>query len=208
MNNKKDYFVHKAKSYEENSKRVSNVQNIADGILKEVSYTKDMHILDFGSGTGLLTQEIAPFVGNITAIDMSTAMNEVLNSKKDTFPCPLKVYKRDITKEDYSDILDNVDGIISSMTIHHIEDIEDLFKKFYDLLNDNGTICLADLEKEDGSFHSEDTGVFHFGFDKEEFLEIAKKAGFEDLKIETISVASKPHGEFPIFLLTGRKKKN
>ena len=205
MSNKKDYFEHKAKSYEENVKRVSNVQNIADGILQELSYNKDMHILDFGSGTGLLTQEIAPYVKNITALDMSTAMNEVLKSKIDTFPCPLEVLQIDITNEQYEDKLTNVDGIISSMTIHHVKDIEDLLTKFYNLLNENGTIGLADLETENGSFHSEDTGVHHFGFEKEWFLNIAKKVGFKELKVNTVSVASKPHGDFPIFLLTGRK---
>jgi len=205
MSEKKDYFAHKAENYEENVKRVTNVQNIADGILKELSYSKDMHILDFGSGTGLLTQEIAPFVGSITAIDMSEAMNKVLSEKIVDFPCDLEVLKLDITKEKYVNKLQNIDGIISSMTIHHVEDIEDLFTKFYNLLNVNGTIGLADLEKENGSFHSEDTGVFHFGFDKDNFLSIAKKVGFKDLKVETISTASKPHGNFPIFLLTGRK---
>jgi len=205
MSEKKDYFAHKAHVYEDNEKRDSNVQNIADGILKEIAYTKDMRILDFGSGTGLLTQEIAPYVKAITAVDMSTSMNEVLRAKEDNFPCDLDVLELDITKEDYSKKLKDIDSIISSMTIHHIEDTEDLLQKFYDLLNENGTIGLADLETEDGSFHKEDTGVFHFGFDKDKFLNIAKKVGFKELKIETISVSSKPHGEYPIFLLTGRK---
>ena len=205
MSDKKDFFAHKAKEYENNEKRVSNVQNIADGILKNISYTKEMSILDFGSGTGLLTQEIAPYVKKITALDMSTSMNEVLREKTEGFACDLEVLELDITKERYDDKLSNLDGIISSMTIHHIENTEDLFKIFYDLLNENGTIALADLETEDGSFHTSDTGVFHFGFDKDEFLNIAKKVGFKDLKIETISVSSKPHGEYPIFLLTGKK---
>ena len=205
MSDKKDFFAHKAKEYENNEKRVSNVQNIADGILKNISYTKEMSILDFGSGTGLLTQEIAPYVKKITALDMSTSMNEVLREKTEGFACDLEVLELDITKEKYDDKLSNLDGIISSMTIHHIENTEDLFKIFYDLLNENGTIALADLETEDGSFHTSDTGVFHFGFDKDEFLNIAKKVGFKDLKIETISVSSKPHGEYPIFLLTGKK---
>jgi len=205
MSEKKDFFAHKAKEYEHNAKRVTNVQNIADGILKHITYTKEMNILDFGSGTGLLTQEIAPYVNKITAVDMSTAMNEVLREKADGFACDLEVLELDITSQEYKHKLSNLDSIISSMTIHHIKDTEDLFQKFYDLLNDNGTIGLADLETEDGSFHTSDTGVFHFGFDKDKFLNIAKKVGFKDLKIETISVSSKPHGEYPIFLLTGRK---
>jgi len=205
MGDKKDFFEHKAKDYEQNAKRVSNVQNIADGILKELSYTKEMKILDFGSGTGLLTQEIAPYVGSIEAIDMSESMCEVLRSKINTFPCPLKVHTLDITSQPYEDTLFNIDGIISSMTIHHVKNIEDILTKFYNLLNVGGTIGLADLEEENGTFHTDDTGVHHFGFQKEWFLEIAKKVGFKNLKIKTISIASKPHGDFPIFLLTGEK---
>ena len=205
MSDKKDYFAHKAKDYEKNSKRVSNVQNIADGILKNISYTKQMHIIDFGSGTGLLTQEIAPYIKKITAVDMSDAMIEVLREKVPTFPCELEVLKLDIMDEKSSQTLQNIDGIISSMTIHHLKDTEALLEKFYTLLDENGTIALADLETEDGDFHTDDTGVYHFGFDKDEFLNIAQKVGFKDLKIETISVASKPHGDFPIFLLTGKK---
>jgi len=205
MSDKKDYFAHKAKDYEENSKRVSNVQNIADGILKNIAYTKQMHIIDFGSGTGLLAQEIAPYIKKIVAVDMSTAMNEVLQAKVETFPCDLEVLQLDIMDEKSTQSLQNIDGIISSMTIHHLKDTEALLQKFYTLLDENGTIALADLETEDGSFHTDDTGVHHFGFDKDMFLSIAQKVGFKDLKIKTISVASKPHGDFPIFLLTGRK---
>ena len=34
------------------------------------------------------------------------------------------------------------------------------------MLNDNGVIAIADLDIEDGNFHIEDTGVFHFGFER------------------------------------------
>jgi hypothetical protein len=47
--------------------------------------------------------------------------------------------------------------------------------------------------------------VFHFGFEQEAFASWAKQAGFEDVKIEIVSVAKKPYGEYPIFLLTGLK---
>jgi len=136
---------------------------------------------------------------------MSDAMIEVLQAKVPTFACDLEVLKLDIMDKKSSQSLQNIDSIISSMTIHHLKDTEALLQKFYELLSENGTIALADLETEDGSFHTDDTGVHHFGFDKDEFLSIAQKVGFKDLKIETISVASKPHGDFPIFLLTGRK---
>jgi len=202
MTSKKDYFEHKAQRYEDEVKRVDNVQNIADAILQKIAYTKTMELIDFGSGTGLLTSKVAPFVKKITAVDMSKAMNEVLSAKRESYPCELDIIELDLSK---NEINRKFDGIVSSMTIHHVEDILALFKKFYAMLHDGGTIALADLDKEDGSFHQEDTGVFHFGFDREEFLQTAQNAGFKNLAIELVSVVSKPYGNYPIFLLTGEK---
>lgn len=200
----KDYFHEKSKVYETEPARVDNVTNIADAILEKLIYDKtSTHLMDFGSGTGLLTAKIAPYVKKITTIDISPSMNEQLRSKKDSFPCELAMLELDLSS---AEIDETFDDIISSMTIHHVEDTLALFQKFHRLLNSGGTIALADLDKEDGTFHTEDMGVFHFGFDQEEFATLAKKAGFEDVTIEIVSVAKKPYGDYPIFLLTGRKR--
>jgi len=199
----KDYFAGKAKSYEENAARVNNVHTIADAILEKLTYDKHTtHLMDFGSGTGLLTSQMAPHVQKITTVDVSASMNEALRAKRDTMPCDITMLELDLVS---TELETQFDGIISSMTIHHVEDVLALFHKFYRLLKSGGTIALADLDKEDGSFHKEDTGVFHFGFDQEEFASWAKQAGFEDVKIEIVSVAKKPYGEYPIFLLTASK---
>ncbi len=198
----KDFFENKSKTYSKDSKRVRNVQTIANGMIDKISYSKDMHIMDFGSGTGLLSIEIAPYVGKITGIDMSKSMNEELQANKDLVDCDLEILELDLSK---SDIDKKFHGIISSMTLHHVEDIVELFKKFHRMLDEGGTIALSDLYTEDGSFHSEDTGVFHFGFDEEFILKCAAEAGFKQLEIHEVSVAKKPHKDFPIFLLTGLK---
>ena len=198
----KDFFKQKAENYEKETKKVDNVKNIAKLILKEMPYKRNMHLMDFGSGTGLLLSNIAPYVSKITAIDISESMSKVLRSKKDKIPCILEIKKIDLSKET---LCEKFDGIISSMTIHHIKNIENIFKKFYDMLDTNGSIAIADLDLEDGSFHTEDTGVFHFGFNRDEFLAIAKKVGFKKLKIQTASTIEKPTGKYLVFLLTGVK---
>ena len=202
MEEKIDYFKNKSKTYSSDSKRVRNVHNIANGILEKIEYSKDMHLMDFGSGTGLLTIQIAPYVKKITGIDMSPSMNATLLENKEQVACELEVIEMDLSS---TQLQQKFDGIISSMTLHHVEDLEALFKKFYSLLEDEGTIALSDLYTEDGSFHSENTGVFHFGFEEEFICECAKKAGFKNINCEQVSVAKKPHAEFPIFLLTARK---
>lgn len=200
MHKKKDWFVDKANDYDTDKHRTQNVNNIARGILGEVSFSKRMKIMDFGSGTGLLLSKIAPYVGEIIAVDISTSMNNVLRSKE--IDCKIQIIEKDLTAEKL-DI--KFDAIISSMTFHHIDDIQGLFKKFYTLLNDKGTIAIADLDKEDGSFHTTDSGVFHKGFDRAEFKSFAENVGFRNLKIQSISTVKKPTGDYPVFLLTGEK---
>ena len=197
-----DYFKNKSNNYEKDKNRVNNVQNIANCILKEIEFNKTMHIMDFGSGTGLLLEKIAPYVKKISAVDLSESMNKKLSEKKEFLDCELEIHQIDINKSNFTN---KFDCIISSMTLHHIENITLLFEKFYNLLNTNSTIALADLYTEDGSFHTEDTGVYHFGFSEDEMINIAKKTGFKNIKIQKASIASKPHGNYPIFLLTASK---
>jgi cyclopropane fatty-acyl-phospholipid synthase-like methyltransferase len=52
------------------------------------------------------------------------------------------------------------DGLVSSMTLHHVEDLKAFFDVIYTNINDNGFIAIADLETEDGTFHSDNAGVF------------------------------------------------
>ncbi len=57
-----DFFKHKAHSYEQVNHRVENVDNIAAAILNRIEFQSTMHIMDFGSGAGLLLEKIAPAV--------------------------------------------------------------------------------------------------------------------------------------------------
>ena len=197
-----DYFEQKAEIYDKDAKRVSNVDNIANSILSSIPFNKNMHIMDFGSGTGLLLERVAPFVKKITAVDVSEAMCKQLNEKIKNLDCEVEILQLDLTKRKL-DI--KFDGIISSMTMHHIKDTQAMFNDFYKMLNDNGVIAIADLDTEDGSFHTEDTGVFHFGFERTAFRDKAIAAGFKNVKIITASIDEKPHGKYPVFLLTGNK---
>ena len=197
-----DHFENKADSYELDKDRVTNVENIANAVLDNVRFNKDMHIMDFGSGTGLLLERVAPFVKKITAVDISKSMNKQLNDKRKYLSCELEILEMDLSK---TKLDKKYDGIISSMTMHHIKDIQTMFNDFYTMLNDNGVIAIADLEIEDGSFHTEDTGVFHPGFVREAFLNTAIKAGFKNVKIISASVVQKPQGKYSVFLLTGDK---
>lgn len=197
-----DFFAEKAASYEQNPQRVDNVVAIGQAIKAAVALQSDMQLLDFGAGTGLLLQQIAPCVAKITALDVSPSMNAQLRAKTAQIACELEVLEQDLLQ---TPLQRQFDGIISSMTLHHIADISALFLQFHQLLRPGAFIALADLDTEDGSFHTEDTGVFHCGFDRAAIAAQALAAGFTEVQVCDASVVQKPHGQYPVFLLTGRR---
>lgn len=197
-----DFFAHKADGYEQNPSRVDNVANIANAILAAVTLDKTRHLLDFGSGTGLLLERLAPFVGKITAVDVSPAMNRQLAAKREHLPCALDIVAIDLCQ---SSLTQQFDGVVSSMTLHHIKDIDAMFTKFHALLVPGGFIAIADLDVEDGSFHGEDTGVHHYGFERAAIAAAATAAGFCDARVVSASSMHKPQGDYGVFLLTAVK---
>ena len=200
--NRVDHFKHKSKSWDMNSKRVKNAKSIASLIVKNIKFNGTMEIMDLGAGTGLLSYFIAPHVSKIIAVDNSPSMLEEFKSKASEFDSQTEVVEADISKEELNR---SFDGIISSMTIHHVKDTKALFLKLYNMLNAGGFIAIADLDSEDGSFHSDDTGVYHYGFDRMELEAIAKKVGFKDIKFDLASIIDKPHCTFSVFLMTAVK---
>lgn len=198
----KDFFAQRAHQYDQNSNRVDNVSQIAHSILEKTQLTPSMHVMDFGSGTGLLLERIAPYVGKMTAVDISPAMNCQLAAKRPHLGCELDILAINL---EHQSLQMKFDGIISSMALHHIEHVGAMFATFHALLHEGGFIAIADLDAEDGSFHTENSGVFHHGFARDHIAELARTAGFRQVTIADASVVHKPQGSYPVFLLNATR---
>lgn len=202
MKNKVDHFAHKSKSWDMNSERVQNAKGIANLIVNNIKLNKSMELMDFGAGTGLLSYFISPYIKKIVAVDNSPSMLLEFENKCDDFSCETEVIEKDLSAEVFDR---KFDGIISSMTMHHLEDTSALLSKFYTMLHDEGFIAIADLDSEDGSFHSDNTGVFHYGFDRHLLTQYAQEAGFRDVTFSLANIISKPNTDFTVFLMTAVK---
>ncbi len=210
MNIEKKDFDKEAASWDENPARVKLSKDIAHAIADAIVLTPDMDVMDFGCGTGLVTIELAPLVRSITGVDSSPGMLDVLNRKiAGLTPGKIKTLRVDLDKGDT--LSGNYDLVLSNMTLHHIKEIKPLFAQFHQVLNPGGHLCIADLDSEHGHFHGDNTGVFHFGFDRQVLGGIFLDAGFDDIRDKSAAEVMKPdaHGEmkrFTVFLMTGRKK--
>lgn len=202
MNNltKESAFDKKAGTWDMSDMRVATAQNIYDAIVKEVELNKEMDVIDFGAGTGLLSRNVALHVKNLLGIDTSEKMLEKLEELGIENISTLHV---DICKYESGK---KYDGIVSSMTMHHVEHLDALFTKMAELLKEGGFIAIADLMSEDGTFHTDNEGVHHFGFSEADLIDIAKKHGFKEVKYQRIFDINKEGREpYGIFLLTAKR---
>jgi tRNA (cmo5U34)-methyltransferase len=191
--------------------RVKMAEAVTRCILAGVDFSKEMSGVDFGAGTGLVTLEIAKKVKHITAIDSSEGMLEVLKEKIRAGGINnVSTMVLDIEKDSVA--LKGLDFIASSMAIHHVEDTAKMASVFYNMLKPGGMIALADLEKEDGSFHNSgnSAGVKHNGFDREWLSSVFQKAGFKNARFTTAYNVERRNekGEsrfYPVFLLLAEK---
>ena len=200
-------FDKAAARWDEEPTRVRLGQDVASAIARAVPLGPTMDVLDFGCGTGIVTLQLAPSVGFVTGVDSSQGMLEVLNAKIDrqgrTNVTTRRLHPGDALAGAH-------DLIVSSMTLHHIEDIDALLTQFFRSLKAPGWLCVADLDPEQGEFHEDNTGVFHFGFERAALRRALVGAGFVDVQDVTAAEVVKPTRQgalrtFSVFLVTGRK---
>lgn len=199
----RDLFAHKADDYDRRATHLGALERIGTTLVERVALDPRMHLMDFGSGTGLLLAQLAPHVGRITAVDVSPAMHGKLREKLDALPCEVELVEADL---EHQDLPHTFDGIVTSMTLHHIRDVPALLGRFAAMIRPGGFLALSDLDLEDGEFHPEGTeGVHHHGFDRDALVRDVRAAGFTDVVVETAAVVPRENGDYPVFLLTARR---
>ena len=197
-----DLFNEKAKDWDANEMRTMLSSAIGLSILAHVSLHEQMRVMDFGAGTGLISSQVAPLVKKIVAVDISEAMLNKLVAKPE-LQNKVEIVCQDIIEKP---IADNFDLIMSAMAMHHVKDTSKLIQRFSEHLSPGAFIALADLDKEDGSFHPEDSeGVFHLGFKRNELQIILEKYGFREVQFVTAHTINKEEKKYPIFLVTATK---
>jgi 2-polyprenyl-3-methyl-5-hydroxy-6-metoxy-1,4-benzoquinol methylase len=210
MTTEKRDFDKVAGSWDEDPAKVRLTNEIADTIIRKLTLTSGMDVMDFGCGTGLLTLRLQPFVHSITGVDSSQGMLDVFNSKITSHGLA-NVSAKLVNLEKGDSLQGEYHLVTSAMTLHHVSEVEPLINRFYQMLLPNGCLCVADLDLDGGRFHGDNTGVFHHGFDRSALRSIFEKAGFVNVRDLTATEISKPNvnGElntFTVFLMIGEKR--
>ena len=175
---------------------------VARAITDAVAPTTSTRLLEYGAGTGLVTQALRDEVGPVTLADTSAGMRAVMEQKVESGALrDARIWALDLSTDPAPD--DRFDLIVTVLTLHHIPDLEPVLRAFAALLADGGRLCIADLEAEDGSFHGEGFEGHH-GFDRAWLTERLERAGFADVAFRDCGTVARPDGDYPLFLATAR----
>lgn len=194
-------FDEKAATWDDDPAKVERAADVARRIEATVALDGSTRLLEYGAGTGLVTQALRHRVGPVTLVDTSAGMRAVMQSKIDAGVIPdARVWALDLASE-APPSGEGFDLIVTVMTLHHITDLATVLGAFRALLDEGGHLCIADLEREDGSFHGADFDGHH-GFDREALSDHLVAAGFRDVRFEDCADLRKDGHDYRVFLAT------
>lgn len=206
---KTNHFDQAAKTWDEKPRRIEMAKAVGEAIKERVPVTKNMQMIDFGCGTGLISLLFSEEVNEIIALDTSQGMLDVLQSKLENqgihHVTPTLVKENEPSKQNYQ-----ADLLVSSMVLHHVADLEKEIKTISSWIKPGGYIALSDLEPEDGSFHASAVEKVHHGIDPVYLKDQLKINGITTVSVTTVYRIKRQNDEgeekdYPIFLLIGRK---
>lgn len=204
------HFDNKAATWDDDPGHVERAKIIAKQLKNAIGKSNIKNALEYGSGTGQLSFELKDEFPEITLMDESFKMTEVALQKcKDLNVTNLHPVQYDLILNPLPDR--RYDLIFTLLTLHHIDNIDMILEKFYELLNPGGMLVLIDLEKEDGSFHDYEFQG-HLGFERKELEQQLSAAGLKSDHYEVCYTIKKEmdDGElkaYPLFLLAAKKNR-
>jgi cyclopropane fatty-acyl-phospholipid synthase-like methyltransferase len=201
------YFDQRASSWDDCPLKVERAQITANKI-KQIGFSTSGSLVDFGCGTGLLGLQFYQDFNQVHLVDASSKMLDHANAKIRAASIDNAVTHH-ITGLTELNTLHS--AIVTLMTLHHIEDTEGFFKDAFNRLDNDGCLIVADLFKEDGSFHKHNPNfVGHNGFDVSELEALAKSTGFLNVQYDRYYEIWQDNHEgiktaYPLFLFVARK---
>lgn len=197
-------FDERARSWDDESK-VERSRVVGGAIRRAVPLDSSTRLLEYGAGTGLVTQQLADRVGSVTLADSSTGMRQMMEEKvaAGSLPADARVWDLDLTTDPPPQ--ERFDLIVTVMVLHHVPVLAPVLSGFASMLEDGGHLCVVDLEEEGGDFHRGHEDFHgHDGFGHEDLRERLQAAGFGHVRFEPCQEVEKDGQTFPLFLAVAR----
>lgn len=200
-----EFFDQAAQTWDDDPAKVERAESVARQLAGRLDLGAGARLLEYGAGTGLVTQALLAALGPsaegvaVTVADASQGMRDVLAAKAadGTLPADTRVWSLDLTADEVPG--ERFDLVATVQVLHHVHDLARALAGFAALVEPGGHLAIADLEAEDGSFHGEGFGGHH-GFHRDELAAQLRAAGFADVTFEDAYRMEKDGRSYPLFL--------
>lgn len=171
-------FEELAKRYDtEERKKLAEV--IVKELRPELRNSTSKSLLDYGSGTGLVSLELSDLVGSVLLVDSSKQMLEVAQAKiSQKGIANSRVLYSDFTQETPEL---KADIVLLSLVLLHIPDTKKILEQLFQILNYGGKLIVVDFDKNEKIDHPK----VHNGFSHEGLKKTLSDVGFTSIEMKT-----------------------
>lgn len=171
-------FEEMAKRYD-TEERKALAKIIEKEVRTELDNSQGKSLIDYGSGTGLVSLELTDLVDSIILVDSSKQMLDVAEAK---------ISQQGISnaKVQYADLIQETpelkaDIVLMSLVLLHIPDTKKILQELFNILNKGGKLIIIDFDKNDQISHPK----VHNGFSHDELKKLISEVGFTSTDIKT-----------------------
>ncbi|MWV46255.1 methyltransferase [Paenibacillus sp. HJL G12] len=166
--------------------RIQIAKVSSDAIREYLIDTKSKNAIDFGCGTGLVGMNLLNDFNSVLFLDTSPNMVNQIKQKISDFNIQnADTLCFDFETEGLSDL--RADYIFMAQVLLHIDDVEFVLSRLFDVLNEGGHLLIVDFNKNENIV----SDIVHNGFHQEELTDIMKKIGYGHIQSKTCYTGSK-----------------
>jgi len=164
--------------------------------LQDIIDLKGAHILDFGCGTGLLSQKLSPIAKDIVALDSSEAMIEQLDKKELHNVEPVvDMLTRGLVAM-HPAFRNQFDTVVASSVCSFIPNYSDVADIVYSLVDEGGYFIHWDWLSD-----KDEVG----GMTTQHAKQVLTSVGFDEVTVTTPFDVDTPQGTFKVLMAVAKK---
>lgn len=182
---------------------------VREKAIAEIDITEGLKVADIGAGSGFISEGLIHYPVNITAMDESEKMLEVMKAK---FSQNTNITYL-ISESEHIQTPDNSwDYALANMFLHHVERPPVVIKELYRTLKPSGKLIITDLDKHNFEFLVTEQNDRWMGFERSDIELWFNEAGFTNVHIDCVnanccadSCDTNHRAEVNIFIVSGEK---
>lgn len=199
-------FDARAATWDDDPAHVERARVVADAIRDAVPLDSSVRLLEYGAGTGLVSQALCDALGPVTMADTSAGMRKVMEDKVAAgVIADARVWELDLASAPLPTTEERFDLVVTVLALHHLPQLEPVLSNFAALLTEGGHLAIVDLDEEDGTFHGNGFDGHH-GFDHDALADDLRDAGFTDVSFRRCHQIVRHGRTYPLFLATATRK--